>query len=604
MKFEIEIVSNEASTEIFELKDFLLHNDMQSFKIQLKEYAPIEGEMSLALTAAAIVGEKVIDIALEKCFGIVLEDKIKAWLEKRNTTKDSQIDIVTSIISEKEKIHYVTDSNGGTKSIDQDFTLIAQNTTAVIIGNGEFESNFSRIEPINGNVEQIYKILSDKRIFNIPRENIKILLNKTNIEIEEELLNESKKNNLETFVIYFAGHGYRANLNKLYLISKNSRKIGDHIIGAIDFDFIKDVVLNGSTANNKIILLDACHSGVATQSENGDKLVETMNVKGSYILASSSADQVSYFNSDHTTTYFTNEFVNVFKRGLPNDNEWLSIDDIFENLKNNLAEKKLPLPRSKSELSIPTSNFLLANNIQFDAKVIFEKAKRLFRNGSLEEALQILNRLHLKNPHNSEVKSELEKCRNELLFNRYIEDGDKYYFVNKDYIAALKAYTNAQLVKDEYSVISKIEKCKNLISQSPKEGNLITEAPTKKDTQKIPTQPNLKIKEQQVKLPPKQDSISSNSNIEYPKKITQQQIILTYLAGTIGLIIPIAQWGLSLYSMITGFRWWKLKIIKNGREINKYDEITQKHGRIIFIIGSFVWTIVILFFLGIMIFAS
>ena len=193
MKFEIEIVSNEASTEIFELKDFLLHNDMQSFKIQLKEYAPIEGEMSLALTAAAIVGEKVIDIALEKCFGIVLEDKIKAWLEKRNTTKDSQIDIVTSIISEKEKIHYVTDSNGGTKSIDQDFTLIAQNTTAVIIGNGEFESNFSRIEPINGNVEQIYKILSDKRIFNIPRENIKILLNKTNIEIEEELLNESKK---------------------------------------------------------------------------------------------------------------------------------------------------------------------------------------------------------------------------------------------------------------------------------------------------------------------------------------------------------------------------------------------------------------------------
>lgn len=123
MKFEIEIISDDAKTEIFDLKDFLLQNDMQSFKVQMKEYVPVEGEMSLALTAATIVGEKVIDIALEKCFGIVLEDKIKTWLAKRSSSTSSKIEIVTSIISEKEKMHYITDSKGGTKSIDQNLVV-------------------------------------------------------------------------------------------------------------------------------------------------------------------------------------------------------------------------------------------------------------------------------------------------------------------------------------------------------------------------------------------------------------------------------------------------------------------------------------------------
>jgi hypothetical protein len=507
MKFEIEIISNDANTEIFDLKDFLLQNDMQPFKLQSKEYMPMEGEMSIAFTVAAIVGEKVLDIALEKCFGIVLENKIKAWLKKRNIATNSKIEVVTTISSGIEKLYYITNANGKTKLIDQGFTLIAQNTTAVIIGNGEFESSFSKIAPINGNVEQIYKILSDKRIFNIPRENIKILLNKNNTEIEENLLRESKKDNLETFIVYFAGHGYRANLNKLYLISKNSKKIGDHIIGGLDFDFIKDVVIKGSTANNKIIMIDACHSGIAAQSEDENELVNSINVKGSYILTSSSADQVSYFNSSHDTTYFTHELVSIFKNGLSNDKEWLSIDDVYESLKNNLAAKKLPLPRSKSELSIPTSNFLLANNVQFDIQAIFTQAKGILKNGRIEEALEIFNKLHIRYSDNYEIKTELDKCRNELLFNKYVESGDTFYFINNDYFAALQAYKSATLIKKEYNIVLKIEKCEKLISE-------ITVVEKKAENVNQKSKP-------QVEVPPIRDSETNYSDFKNQNRINK-----------------------------------------------------------------------------------
>lgn len=605
MKFEIEIISDNAGTEIFELKDFLIKNDMRSFKVKLKEDVPVAGEMSIALTAAIVVGEKLLDMAVDKCFGVLLEDKVKAWLEKRNTNSNSNIEVVTSILSEKEKLHYVTNALGETKLIDQNFTLKASQTNAIIVGNGEFENNFPAIGPIKGNLEQVFKIFSDKRIFNIPKENIKVLLNKSNIEIEEELLKESKKSNVETLIIYFAGHGYRAGLDKLFLLAKNSRKIDDYIVGGIDFDFIKNVVLKNSTANNKIMILDACHSGVATQDIDKNVFVDNVSIKGSYILASSAADQVSYFNADHSSTYFTNEFINVFIKGRSNDKEWLSIDDVYETLNKNLFEKKLPLPHVKSDLTIPTSHFHIANNVQYDIKAIVERTKEILKEGKLEDALKAFNELHSKYPNNTEIKSLFENTKNELLFNTYVADGDEFLFLKKEYDNALKAYKNALLIKNEYSIVTKIEKCHKLINDNKSIGSKALES----SSVKSPKQ-KLQNSNQVESISTIQDMSVSEPKVynvteEYPKTIGKKQTVFTYMAGcsviilSIARITPIAPFiflFLSPYAMLTGLRWWLLKIKFQGESIHRYDTKAQLNGKIIFFIGAVSWVLLIILF--------
>ncbi len=465
MKVEIEIKSSDAKNEIFDLRNFI-QNEMSDFKINIKETPPQEGEMSIlgaiGILAATPFGGAILGLAVNKVYDNFIENPLKKWLEKRKKEGKSDIEIITTVNDGIQKMHISTDSEGKTTVFDKvNFALDTENTRVLLIGNSDYDFSFPPIQPVKGNIEDLYEILTDKRKIGIPQENITICFNKTNTEIEEQLLIASQHKNLETLFIYFAGHGHRTDIKKLYLVAKNTKKISDHIIGGIDFDFIKNVVLKQSTAQQKIVILDACHSGIAAQGD--DTLVTNFDVKGTYILTSSSGEEVSFFDKNKRNTFFSGEIINLLKNGVENHKEQIALDDIYENVTTTLKQRNLPEPRHKSELNIPISNFYIARNPKFSVQYIKQKPRKLFAEGKFEQALNEYQILLQRFPQDNELKNEMLNCQNEIDFLQLVQQADNY-FHKQDFQNALMKYEQALKIKNEMSIAYKKGKCEEYLN--------------------------------------------------------------------------------------------------------------------------------------------
>ena len=467
MTIDIEIKGADAINEIYDLRNFIHEQEISDIQLQLKAQPAIDGTMSILAVAglvATIAGEMALKAGIESVLEKPvhsLTESIKLWLIKRKKEGKADIEVYTEEKDDHTVKSFVTDSNGLTTQLNKlNFAIDVKNTRVLLIGNSEFDFNFPPIKPVKGNVEDFYQMLTDKKIMGIPAENITLAFNKTSSEIEEQLLLLSSAPGIETLLIYYAGHGYKADAKKLYLVAKNSKKINDHIIGAVDFDFIKNVILKQSAASQKIVILDACHSGIATQGEVD--FLAGFDVKGTYIFASSSGDEVSYFNAVNQHTFFTGEMISVFKNGLENNHEKIALKDVYEAVAHNLKEKNFPEPRYKNDLNIPLSNFYIARNLKFSVEKWKQKARQLLREGKTDEALREYNQLLQQYPNDEALKTEIEEGEKENQYLFLVNEADSF-FQDQEYEKAIENYGAALQLRQEFSVLSRKNKCQEYL---------------------------------------------------------------------------------------------------------------------------------------------
>ena len=467
MTIDIEIKGADAINEIYDLRNFIHEQEISDIQLQLKAQPAIDGTMSILAVAglvATIAGEMALKAGIESVLEKPvhsLTESIKLWLIKRKKEGKADIEVYTEEKDDHTVKSFVTDSNGLTTQLNKlNFAIDVKNTRVLLIGNSEFDFNFPPIKPVKGNVEDFYQMLTDKKIMGIPAENITLAFNKTSSEIEEQLLLLSSAPGIETLLIYYAGHGYKADAKKLYLVAKNSKKINDHIIGAVDFDFIKNVILKQSGASQKIVILDACHSGIATQGEAD--FLAGFDVKGTYIFASSSGDEVSYFNAVNQHTFFTGEMISVFKNGLENNHEKIALKDVYEAVAHNLKEKNFPEPRYKNDLNIPLSNFYIARNLKFSVEKWKQKARQLLREGKTDEALREYNQLLQQYPNDEALKTEIEEGEKENQYLFLVNEADSF-FQDQEYEKAIENYGAALQLRQEFSVLSRKNKCQEYL---------------------------------------------------------------------------------------------------------------------------------------------
>ncbi len=465
MTIEIEIKSPDAFNDIYELRNLIQEAEVEGLQIKLKEQAPMEGTMSggflaVAGIVGAVVGESALKASLEIVFHHTiksLEPAFKRFLEKLQLVGKPDVEIYTEMGDGNLKKSYVTNSDGETTVLNRpDFAIDVQRTKVVLIGNSEFDFNFPAIKPVKGNLEDFYNLLINKKITGIPPENIIVLLDKTSGEIEEQLLLASKLPNVETLLIYYAGHGCRTDKSKLYLVAKNTKKIDDHIISGIDFDFIKNVILKQSSAAQKILILDACHSGIATQGA-GD-ILAGFNVAGTYTFASSSPDEVSFYHPEKNNTFFTGEIINVLRNGLDNNKENIALNDIYETVSSNLKEKNFPEPHFKSELTIKPADFYIAHNQGFSAEAWMQKAANFHRMGRLDEALREYYLLIQHFPEDNILKEAFEDCTKDKKFLKLVNEADEL-FKQKAYEQSLNKYNEALQIKSDFITQQNRNKC-------------------------------------------------------------------------------------------------------------------------------------------------
>ncbi len=275
-------------------------------------------------------------------------------------------------------------------------SLNPNKTRAILIGTTEFV-DFNNIDAVENNLTEFAKVLADENIFRLlSKNNIVIIKNQTNEDVELKLIEHTenaRKENIETLIVYFAGHGFRNREGKYFLATKNSRKKLIRTSGnsAIAYDTVK-AIIKSSKIPQTIVLIDACYSGSVAQGYD-KQIFKEYRAEGTYTITSSDSTELSYFDSNAKHTIFTGELLNILKNGLQSiEKEKVSLTDLYKELRTSIKEKKPAMsPQQLASKEIIGEDFLFFKNTNYDKKALIQNQI----NEQIAEADNLSNRLEL-----------------------------------------------------------------------------------------------------------------------------------------------------------------------------------------------------------------
>ncbi len=252
-----------------------------------------------------------------------------------------------------------------------------EKTLAILLGIDSYE-NFNDVPPIKNNLIDFKNLLLDEKILGIKKEdNVRLIHNIDNnksLRALKDIINDEELIDFDTIIVYYTGHGYRKSGRKeLFLASQNSDT--DISTSFIHFTDLKDSIAT-SHFQNRILILDSCHSGLAAMDIDGVSMTEEeMTIsdedspnKGFYVITSCSGNDLSFFHSDEQNTYFTGEFLKLMNNGIANNKPYLDLDTIYNRLKSRLKFKQLPQPKRKSTFT--KTEFYFCRNKKYNRKII------------------------------------------------------------------------------------------------------------------------------------------------------------------------------------------------------------------------------------------
>ena len=500
-KIEIQIVSPATRQQLVEIRDEIRKLEgLENFNLQIPPAALRQDTMGGGLEELIYHGliagvthfaaEKTLH-ALAKVPGIFKKvlsaSKTPPGDEAMSGSKASKSNEWEVVITkEGDGVRDTTYMNGSgeTKTLtNREYSIDPEKTYAVLIGVSDYDdkANFSSIPPVAGNLDEMYRVLSDKRMMGLHPDNIVRIHNETSVNIKTAIDQQSKKPGIETFIVYYAGHGQNTSNpqgpagNQLSLIAKDTRNIDEELHSDIPYGFIERTLKN-SAAAQKIVLLDACHSGLAAQGSKPSFDIEP--VYGTFTLASTSAEDASFYKRDAENTYFTSYLLDVFNKGIRNINSMLSLADLYQYTSQQLSKAALPAPQYKADLkNVTPDKFFISNNPGFSIEARLRRPKELADQGNYSEAKKDYLRLRREYPDNKLLQDEYEAFERNMLFNQLVKEGDSFSLVQKNYPAAISKYREALELRYDDGIQSKILECLDMIKQPV---NIPTVDPKKK----------------------------------------------------------------------------------------------------------------------------
>jgi hypothetical protein len=295
---------------------------------------------------------------------------------------------------------------------------------AVVIGiDYKGRSDIPTLKYASADAQDVYNILTDRRYGGIPKENAVLLLNE-NATRNNIVAALRKIRTWDGYMyVYFSGHGAPVT---------SGEKVTDALIvpydsvlsdpdslsdTAVRVSYIEDMVDN-SNAKGVLVALDACFtgSGKSIVAKGGKPIVGMMAApdiiktvgSGRVIITSSAANQQSW---EDDSEYKSGLFSHFFKEGLTGkggNGVWVTINDISEYIKNNVAKAAFRLKGQQQDPQvIGTGDFTVSRNWEksrlMDEETGKNKLKALFEKGLINSAQLSKGMDELKKP----VKSKL-----------------------------------------------------------------------------------------------------------------------------------------------------------------------------------------------------
>ncbi len=159
-------------------------------------------------------------------------------------------------------------------------------------------------------------------------------------------------------LFYYVGHGQIGEGDQLCLtLSRTSTEFHRRHATSLTFSAVRHALLN-CEATTKIVILDCCFSGQATQPSNSlagvsavrEDLATTVADHafgtGAYTMAAAGAYGTAEYETGgrHPETYFTKYLADLVEQGVPAEPAVLKLEPLFLRLRDSLASAHLPIP--------------------------------------------------------------------------------------------------------------------------------------------------------------------------------------------------------------------------------------------------------------------
>jgi len=525
-KIDIQILSPATREQLLALRDELRTIDgLEGIDLQLPPAPLTPGKMDAGLGIGLVIldaviagvthftaertadyfGEKILS-ASKKILGTAPGKSEIPASEDEPMSGTGNWNFALSATSDGKKSVTTYDQSGVVRRFSsREYSIDPEHTYALLIGTGEYEdrSNFSPIPPVAGNMDEMYRVLTDKSLVGLPFDHVTRLFNENCIAIKEGLRNVSRTPDIRTLIIYYSGHGQNTGGNQLSLIARDTRTIDEELHNDIPYAYVEKM-MNLSQADQKIVFIDACHSGLAAQGNSNSFDFEP--VLGTFTLASTSADDSSYFKRDAPGTYFTSFLAEAFKTGIAGSNTMLSLSDLYNYTTQKLTRLRLPAPVCKAQFkNIVADNFYISPNPSFSLEARLALPGQLYQQGRYEDARREFILLEKEYPENQQLRNEHVEFERNAEFNRLVKEGDILLYNQKSYRSAQQKFRDALLLRFDENVRDKIAQCEKSLADQTRQEQQEKKIP--EDPNKIP-QHNENKQRQQKTIPDKNKKLN------------------------------------------------------------------------------------------------
>jgi KAP family P-loop domain/Caspase domain len=171
-------------------------------------------------------------------------------------------------------------------------------------------------------------------------------------------------------LFYYVGHGQIDAEGELCLgLTETRPEVNLRAVTSLPFQLVRQA-MQGSDAAVKIVILDCCFSGLATRPLNilsgaAEEVADLATGTGAHTMAASGRFGAAWFESasgsERPQTIFTKYLVDLVESGIPGGGSLLPLGRLFEQLRDNLARDRRPVPQQRS--TDAGRDFAFAHNV-------------------------------------------------------------------------------------------------------------------------------------------------------------------------------------------------------------------------------------------------
>jgi Caspase domain len=232
------------------------------------------------------------------------------------------------------------------------------NKAALLIGVSEYDSSFKSLPQVKNNIRDLHEILSNPHLGGYTIDDEYRNENSTANDLETTINEFLKKNEGNSILIYYAGHGL-VGPNDIFLLTARDSEIYENgtpkhttfvtsasIIDSIRFNKFKELVL----------ILDCCHAGAFIEDfKNSVEKNPTLQKRNYTILASCNAYKKIYLQNGSDHSPFVESFIKRINDRGKNDSISINANDLFNYTSTHSGYlKPQKLVSESSENSPPT----------------------------------------------------------------------------------------------------------------------------------------------------------------------------------------------------------------------------------------------------------